>query len=211
VSSFYVQGSQQQRLIASSGEGTLQTWDLRMNKAEMQSEVYACELNTISAVNEDEKVVVGGSNGIIYIFNQGSYGYHSDMVPGHPGAINSMVSVTENIIVTGCEDGVIRAVHMFPHRFIGQVGHHEGHMPIEKMDVSGQGNLVASTSHDNRVKFWDISYLQDMDYVKKMKPVLKKKGQKKKKIDEVVDKETEHQLPSSGRQNKQEFFKDMQD
>ena len=30
------------------------------------------------------------------------------------------------------------------------VGHHEGELPIEKMDVSGSGEVIASISQDNR-------------------------------------------------------------
>jgi hypothetical protein len=33
-----------------------------------------------------------------------------------------MVAATDNVLITACEDGIIRAVHLFPHRFIGQVG-----------------------------------------------------------------------------------------
>jgi hypothetical protein len=48
--------------------------------------------------------------------------YSSDQYPGHPDAVNSMVAATDNVLITACEDGIIRAVHLFPHRFIGQVG-----------------------------------------------------------------------------------------
>jgi hypothetical protein len=47
--------------------------------------------------------------------------YSSDQYPGHPDAVNSMVAATDNVLITACEDGIIRAVHLFPHRFIGQV------------------------------------------------------------------------------------------
>jgi hypothetical protein len=52
--------------------------------------------------------------GCVFIF--------SDQYPGHPDAVNSMVAATDNVLITACEDGIIRAVHLFPHRFIGQVG-----------------------------------------------------------------------------------------
>ncbi len=102
---------------------------------------------------------------------------------GHPDAINDLIAVTENVVITGCEDGTIRyyrnlvaiytfklcneffiyvfrAVHLYPHRFVGAVGHHEGRFPVEKLDVSSTGELVASISHDQMVKFWNISYLE---------------------------------------------------
>lgn len=208
VSSIYYQDTKR-RLIAASGEGTIQTWDLRMNKADTQSELYNSELNCIASVKDDDKLVVGSSNGKLYIFDQGSYGHYSDEYPGHPGAINDMVAVTDKIIITGCEDGILRAIHLFPHKFIGQVGHHGNNMPSEKLDVNGAGNLIASTSLDKKVKFWDISYLEKMSYEKKLKPYIQKNKKQRKSI-AVLEKEKEHQLPSSGRVNKADFFKDIE-
>ena len=46
-------------------------------------------------------------------------GLHSDQFPGHPDAVNSILSVSDNIVMTGCEDGYERAVHLYPHRFLG--------------------------------------------------------------------------------------------
>ena len=118
------------------------------------------------------------------MFNWGEFGYHSAEFPGHPDAINDIVAVTDNVIVTACEDGAIRALHLYPHRFIGTIGHHHGDggravdFPIEKLDVSGSGNVIASTSHDQRIKFWNISYLEQMDYEKTRKPYLQPKIQK---------------------------------
>jgi len=210
VSSFHTD-EDRHILIAASGEGTIQSYDLRMNKAATQSEVYSSELNCLSAVRENTKLVVGSGEGILYLFNQDSYGYHSDQYPGHPDSINSLVAVTDNVVLTGCEDGTIRAVHLFPHRFVGQVGHHGDEMPVEKMDVSSAGDTIASIGHDNRVKFWNISYLEKMDYERKRKPLVQKGVLKKKKLVESVAREQEHQLPSSGRINKQDFFKGFQD
>ena len=48
--------------------------------------------------------------------------------------------------MTGCEDGNERAVHLYPHRFPGVVGHHEGELRIEKMDVSGSGGLLPGSA-----------------------------------------------------------------
>eukprot|EP00088_Acartia_fossae_P043225 TRINITY_DN4550_c0_g1_i5.p1 TRINITY_DN4550_c0_g1~~TRINITY_DN4550_c0_g1_i5.p1 ORF type:complete len:490 (-),score=137.15 TRINITY_DN4550_c0_g1_i5:1909-3378(-) len=211
VSSIYAD-EEKKVVIATSGEGTIQSWDMRMNKPDIQSEVYDSELNCLSVVREGTKVVVGSGEGIMYIFNQGEYGYHSDQYPGHPDSINSMIGVTDNVVITGCEDGTLRAVHLFPHRFVGQVGHHGGDMPVEKIDVNADGDVIASVGHDNRVKFWNIGYLEKMDYEKKRKPIVQKSQVvKKRKLAEAVARETEHQLPSSGRVNKKEFFQGFKD
>ena len=60
--------------------------------------------------------------------------------------MNSILSVTDNVVMTGN----VKAVYLYPHRFLGVVGHHEGGLPLEKMDVSGAGEVIASISHDNR-------------------------------------------------------------
>jgi WD40 repeat protein len=40
------------------------------------------------------------------------------------------------------------------------VGHHEGRFPIERLDISASGEIIASISHDQRIKFWSIKYLE---------------------------------------------------
>ena len=78
------------------------------------------------------------------------YGLHSDQFPGHPDGVNCIIPVTDNVVMTGCEDGNIRAVHLYPHRFLGVVGHHEQEFPVERLDVNTSGEIIASISHDNR-------------------------------------------------------------
>lgn len=194
-------------LVVASGEGTIQSFDLRMKKPDIQSEVYSGELNCMGSVRGGDKLVVGSGTGQLYLFSKGQYGLHSDQFPGHPDGVNCLVPITDNVLITGCEDGNIRAVHLFPHRFLGVVGHHEDNFPIEKLDVNTTGELVGSISHDNRVKFWNVAYLEEMDYDKTKKPtILPKSALRCKGKRLAAARETEHQLPSSGRTNKAEFF-----
>jgi WD40 repeat protein len=194
-------------LVAASGEGTIQSFDLRQRKPDIQSEMYDGELNCLGTVRKGDKLVVGSGTGQLYLFSKGQYGLHSDQFPGHPDGVNSLVPITDNVLITGCEDGMIRAVHLYPHRFLGVVGHHEGSFPVEQLDVNTTGELVASVSHDNRVKFWNVAYLEEMDYDKTKKPTILPKSQVRSKSKMLsLARETEHQLPSSGRANKAEFF-----
>jgi len=194
-------------LLASSGEGTVQSFDLRYRKPDIQSEVYNSELNCLGTVRGGDKVVAGAGSGNLYLFSKGQYGLHSDQFSGHPDAVNCLVPITDNVVITGCEDGNVRAVHLFPHRFLGVVGHHEDSFPVEKLDVNTTGELVGSISHDNRVKFWNVAYLEEMDYDKTKKPLILPKSQVRSKSKKLAAaRETEHQLPSSGRANKAEFF-----
>jgi len=84
--------------------------------------------------------------------------------------VNALIPITDNVVITGCEDGNLRAVLLNPHRFLGVIGHHEDEFPIERLDVNTTGEIVASVSHDNRVKFWNVTYLEEMDYNKQKKP-----------------------------------------
>merc|ERR550517_698740 len=104
-------------LIASSGEGTIQSFDLRQKRPDVQSEVYESELSCLATVRSNTKLVVGSGAGSLYLFSKGQYGLHSDQFPGHPDGVNCIIPVTDNVVMTGCEDGNIRAVHLYPHRF----------------------------------------------------------------------------------------------
>ena len=77
------------------------------------------------------------------------------------------------------------------------------------MDVSHDGGLIASISHDECIKFWNIQYFEEMDYDKTKKPFMQQKGVKKMRRKENKmqrAKESEHQLPSSNRANQKDFF-----
>ena len=96
----------------------------------------------------------------LFCCSKDQYGLHSDQWPGHPDGINTMISITDNVVITGCEDGHIRAAHLYPHRFLGVVGHHDQELPVERMDVSSSGEVVASISHDNRwVKLFSLDLI----------------------------------------------------
>ena len=60
----------------------------------------------------------------------------------------------------GCFILVGSVIIFFVFRFVGTVGSHEKSYPVEKMDISHDGSLVASISHDECVKFWNIKYLE---------------------------------------------------
>merc|ERR1719320_1648461 len=76
--------------------------------------------------------------------------------------------------------------------------------------VNTTGELVASISHDNRVKFWNVAYLEEMDYDKTKKPLVLPKSMVRSKSKKLAAaREVEHQLPSSGRSNKAEFFQGL--
>ena len=55
-----------------------------------------------------------------------------------------------------------RAVHILPNKFLGTIGEHED-FPIDRICLSHNGCIIGSCSHDQRVKFWNISHLREMN------------------------------------------------
>lgn len=158
-------------------------------------------MNCLALIRQETKVIAGLGNGNMYIFDWKAFGYHSDAFGDHPSAINCMIPIMDNIVITGCDDGKIRAISLFPHRFLGVVGHHK--FPIERLDISTCGHYIASTSHDGRVRFWNISYFEDPN-LKLMESTTKKSVRNKKRS--LRKEKLGFQLPSSKRRNKGDFF-----
>lgn len=116
-----------------------------------------------------------------------------------------MLAITDNMIIIGCDDGKIRAINVFPHRYIGVVGQHK--FPVERMDISTCGQYIATSSHDGRVRFWNISYFENPDIVAQAPA---KKSARNKKRSMRKEKLT-FQLPSSKKRNKGDFFAGLAD
>lgn len=55
-----------------------------------------------------------------------------------------------------------RAVHILPNRLVGVVGEHED-FPVENLGKSYCGRFLASCSHDQKVKFWNIEELPSVE------------------------------------------------
>lgn len=52
---------------------------------------------------------MGTGKGKMYVYNWGEFGLHSDEFPNlTKKAINCMIPITENIVITGGEDGILR-------------------------------------------------------------------------------------------------------
>ncbi|CAG2248453.1 WD repeat-containing protein 55,WD repeat-containing protein 55 homolog [Mytilus edulis] len=150
-------------LLATSGDGTLTAYNIRRKKLEMQSELFDSEFLTIAQMKNNQKVVCGSGDGVFYLFNWGEWGNMSDMFPAlnsPPVSLDCMVALTDDIIVCGCDDGNIRAINILPNRIIGVVGDHEK-FPVENISLSHDKKLLASCSHDQTIKFWNIDDLDE--------------------------------------------------
>ncbi|XP_052894658.1 WD repeat-containing protein 55 homolog [Anopheles moucheti] len=195
ISSILANGVQQKFLLMTSGDGLLTTINIAQRKMYVQSEPYEEELNCLGTFKRESKLVVGTSKGNYYTFNWGQFAYHCDAFTGPKASANRMVPITEQIAVMAGEDGIIRAMHLVPGRVLGIVGQHA--MAIDTLDISGSGELIATSSHDNDVRFWNIKYFEDFDGIK---------------YNSKPDQRTlKHNLPSSQRINATDFFAGLND
>jgi len=78
-----------------------------------------------------------------------------------------MVKYDEDTIITGCEDGLIRAVSVLPNRIVAilgdpveEEGENDGFF-IQKVTLSHDRCLLASVSLDDIVKVIDVSHLAE--------------------------------------------------
>ncbi|CAH1957467.1 unnamed protein product [Acanthoscelides obtectus] len=181
-----------QYLVYSSGDGSLTTIDLKNRSVFMQSEEYDEDLTCLGLFRSETKLLAGSSKGKLYIYNWSEFGLHSDAFPGPKTTINAMVPITENIVITACEDGNLRATHLFPHRHLGIAGQHN--LSVENVDICNTGKFIASSSHDNDIRFWNIEYFEDFEKV----------SQKHNKHN--TRKELRNNLPSSMMKNSSDFF-----
>lgn len=84
---------------------------------------------------------------------------------------------------------IFRATHVFPQRHLGVVGQHQ--LPVESLDISHDGQFIASCSHDQNIKFWTVKYFEDIQV----------DGKRKAKKAEL-----HNNLPSSKCTNVSDFF-----
>lgn len=181
-------------ILCTSGDGYLTTVNIGARKLDIQSEPYEEELTSMGIFRGDSKLVVGSSKGKLYSFNWGEFGYHNDMFPGPKSGINCMIPITDRIAVVAGEEGILRAMHVAPGRNLGIVGQHS--LGVEALDICNTGEFIASSSHDNDIRFWNVKYFEDFDDIKYTEKHDKKR-------------ELKHNLPSSKYSNTADFFADL--
>uniref|UniRef100_A0A1A9W532 WD repeat-containing protein 55 homolog n=1 Tax=Glossina brevipalpis TaxID=37001 RepID=A0A1A9W532_9MUSC len=151
-------------LLTCSEDKSIMVADVEIEKLYVQSEPYEEKLICIGIYRGNSKLVGDSSKGNLYTFNWGQFGYHSDKFPGVNAAMSEMTPVTDRIAGVSREEGIIKAVHVAPFRNLGIVGQHT--MSIESLDISNNGELIASSLHNNGVRFWNIKYFEDFGDIK---------------------------------------------
>lgn len=188
-----ITNNQKKLLVCTSGDGYITTLNITAKKMFVQSEPYEEELTCAGIYRNESKVVVGSSKGNFYTFNWGEFGYHNDAFSGPLSPISLMIPITERIAITAGEDGIVRAMHLVPGRILGIVGQHS--LAVETMDICNNGEFIASSSHDNDIRFWNIKYFEDFDGINYNEKPSKKANK--------------HNLPSSLHGNRADFFADL--
>jgi WD repeat-containing protein 55 len=188
-----ITNDQKKLLLCTSGDGYLTTINIGQKKMQVQSESYEEELTCAGLYRSESKLVVGTSKGNFYVFNWNEFGYHNDAFSGPLSPISFMIPITEHICVTAGEEGIVRAMHLVPGRVLGIVGQHS--LGIEAIDICSDGEYIASSSHDNDIKFWNIKYFEDFNDIKYNEKPNKKAAK--------------HNLPSSLNANRSDFFADL--
>jgi hypothetical protein len=96
----------------------------------------------------------------------------------HPASVEAMVALTQDIVATGSEDGMIRVMQVHPNKFrksrhqfvghsspflVGVIATH-GDFPIERMRLDRNSRWLGSVSHDDTLKLTDVADLfEDSD------------------------------------------------
>ncbi|CAE6473217.1 unnamed protein product [Rhizoctonia solani] len=145
-------------LVVASGDGTLSVVDVRSSKAEpfAQSEDQDDELLSLVSIKDGKKIAVGTQTGIISIWNRGSgWGDCVDRMKGHPHSVDALAKLSEDVIVTGSSDGLVRVVQVLPNKMLGVIADH-GTFPIERLRIDRNGAWLGSASHDNVLKLTDV-------------------------------------------------------
>lgn len=147
-------------LLATSGDGTLASFDLRKLsgiKAAQRSDEDE-ELLSVVCLKRGRKVVCGTQLGVLQVFSCGKLGDVTDRFPGHPQSVDTLLKIDEGTVCSGSSDGLVRVLSIQPNKMLGVLGEHAD-FPVERIAKSCDGWVLGSISHDETLRFWDISAL----------------------------------------------------
>jgi WD repeat-containing protein 55 len=89
----------------------------------------------------------------------------------HPHSVDALCALpstypsSQNTILTGSSDGLLRVIELLPTRLVGVIADH-GDFPIERIaiDRAGEGRWVGSAGHDEALRLTDLrEVLEDED------------------------------------------------
>jgi len=105
-------------LLTSANDGTLGVFDMRTSKLYAMSDSFGEDQTGVVLMKNGKKVVTSSSEGVINLFSWDWFGDCNDRIVGHPNSIDCIAKYDEDTIITGCEDGLVRAVSVLPNRIL---------------------------------------------------------------------------------------------
>jgi len=156
--------SDDNKLLATSGDGTLSVFNLRRNKVHSQSEFSEDELLSVVIMKNGRKVVCGSQTGTLLLYSWGCFKDCSDRFIGlSPNSIDALLKLDEDRIITGSENGLISLVGILPNKIIKPIAEHSEY-PVERLAFSHDRKFLGSIAHDQMLKLWDLAdVLQDSE------------------------------------------------
>lgn len=152
-------------IVTSSNDGYLGVFDLKKGELYAMSDNFEEDLTALVVCKYGKKVLASTSEGIINIFSWDWFGDCNDRIIGHPNSIDCMIQFDEDTIITGSEDGLIRAVSVLPNKIVAVLGdpvdQGEEVFHIQRVALSHDRMLLASCSLDDIVKIIDVSSLHN--------------------------------------------------
>jgi hypothetical protein len=143
----------------------LGVFDLRKGELYAMSDNFEEDLLSVTLMKDDKKVVASSSDGILNIFSWDYFGDCNDRIVGHPGTIDTIIRYDDDTLITGCEDGLIRAVSVLPNKIVAILGdpldNEEEVFHIQKVSLSYDKMFVASCTLDDMIKIIDVSNLKN--------------------------------------------------
>jgi len=109
-------------LLSVANDGMLGVFDLRKSKLYAMSDNFENDLNAICLMKDRKKVVTAAGDGVINIFSWDWFGDCNDRITGHPNSVECMIKYDEDTMITGGEDGLLRAVSVLPNRILAILG-----------------------------------------------------------------------------------------
>ncbi|KAI8048795.1 WD40-repeat-containing domain protein, partial [Syncephalis plumigaleata] len=147
---------EKKRLLAQGkGDGYLSVFDVRRPDIVARSDNLEDELLSLAVVKNGAKLICGSQGGILNIFHWDDWGDIKDRMPGHPSSVDTICAWDDDIVLTGSSDGLIRACHILPNKFIGCIGEHD-HFPVERIALTHDRRFLGSCSHDQTIRFWNV-------------------------------------------------------
>lgn len=156
-----VSGNNDKLLLATSGDCTLISVDVRKKKMVLQSETMHSELLSLASMEDEKKLVCGAADGYLEVFNWNEFGNIVERISTkHKDTIDCLQTIGRNLIASGSADGTIRLINVSPNKSLGIVGgHDEG---VEGLCLTFDDSHLVSCGHDCKVKFWNLKSIKSM-------------------------------------------------